>query len=132
MFGGFAYYIDQKIFLTIFENEGDFVFKNETFDFEIWNGCLFPIEKEFHPKAFQKFPFLKNHPVLKKWLYLPLKTENFDDCVIQILKDILKPNSFWGVRVKPKNKSKKTKSRLRNQKISAKDLRTPKMFSDKK
>ena len=132
MFGGFGYYLGQKIFMAIFENEGDFVFKDKTYNFEIWRGCLFPIEKEFHAKALQKFLFLFSHPVLKKWLYLPLNTENFDDCVIQILRDVIKPNSFWGVIVKPKKLQKKlvTEKSKKTKNISAQDMRTPKMFSD--
>jgi hypothetical protein len=133
MFGGFGYYLGQKIILVTFENKGDFTHRSERYDFEIWNGCLFPIEKELHTKALKKFPFLIEHPVLKKWLYLPLNTENFDDLVGLVIKDALKPAGLFGVVVKPKKGNAPTKKKSKKEvvfKVSAQRMREPQMFSD--
>lgn len=108
MFGGFAYYFGPVLKLVMFEVEGDNRYRDHVYPFEVWNGCLFPAEREHHEALLQKFPFLVNHPVLPKWLYLPVKTEDFENLVVKVLKDVLKPNGSWGVI--PKGKKPKTKT----------------------
>lgn len=120
MFGGFAYYIEDKIVLVIFES-----------DDKRWNGVMFPLEREFHVQALKQFPFLKPHAILPKWLYLPIETEGFDENVSDVLREVLRPHSFWGSIPKPKNKKGKTKKTSEQDRISAKmDTRKPRMFSD--
>ncbi len=63
MFGGFAYYLDSKLILVLFESIGDFTYKNKKYDFELWNGCMFPADYEQHESIKKKYPFLINHPV---------------------------------------------------------------------
>ena len=123
MFGGFSYYIDEKMILLMFES-----------DDKRWNGVMFPVDKEFHPQALGKFPELTEHSILPKWLFLPLETEGFDELVSDILREVLRPNSFWGTI--PKGKGKKTTTEKKKKDkllegISARmDTRTPRMFSD--
>lgn len=129
MFGGFSYYIDEKIILLIFES-----------DDKRWNGVMFPVERELQPQALSKFPQLFPHVILPKWLYLPLNTEGFEELIPDILREVLRPNSFWGSIPKPKNKkgkkeipkSKSKKSGTgKDDGISAKmDTRRPRLFSD--
>ncbi|HWU44227.1 MAG TPA: hypothetical protein VN132_12340, partial [Bdellovibrio sp.] len=104
MFGGFAYYIDERIVLLTFESPGDNSYQSKIYPFELWNGCMFPVEKEHQEKALKRFPFLVNHPVLPKWLYLPLKTENFDDLASDVIAQAIRPNGYWGSIPKPKRK----------------------------
>ncbi|QLY23897.1 TfoX/Sxy family DNA transformation protein [Bdellovibrio sp. KM01] len=126
MFGGFAYYLDEKIILITFEAGHK----------SNWNGCMFPVEREFQGKVLEKFPILNPHPILPKWLYLPIETEGFDEWVSDILRVALRPNSIWGSIPKEKNKSApgKTKGRkanVANEVITEKiDTRRPRMFSD--
>ncbi|MNK12057.1 hypothetical protein D3C87_301130 [compost metagenome] len=130
MFGGFAYYIDEKVVLVTFESLGNRVYRHKTYDFEIWNGCMFPVEKEHQDKAFKKFPFLVSHPVLPKWLYLPIETENFDELVSEVIAQVVRPQSYWGSVPKKKSKGAKPK-KAAEEKISIKiDTRRPRMFSD--
>lgn len=124
MFGGFSYYIDEKMILLMFES-----------DDKRWNGVMFPVDKEFHPQALGKFPELTEHSILPKWLFLPLETEGFDELVSDILREVLRPNSFWGTI--PKGKGKKSEAAVKKKKdkelegISVRmDTRTPRMFSD--
>lgn len=104
MFGGLGYYVNGQIVLAVFENTGQKTYKKQTFDFEIWNGCLFPTEREHHEKIKKIFPFLITHPVLTKWLYLPANTEDFDASVEEILKKIRMGSKLFGVTPKPKKK----------------------------
>jgi hypothetical protein len=124
MFGGLAYYVDQKIILAMFESTGDRSYKNKKFEFDLWNGCLFPTEREHHQEIQKEFPDLFPHPILSKWLYLPMDTENFDGKVEDILARIRRRSPLFGVLPKPKKKSKKTSP---DERI---DTRRPKMFSD--
>lgn len=129
MFGGLAYYLEQKLILCLFEDDSTRSYKNKKFDFALWNGCLFPADRENHPELFKKFPFLINHPVLPKWLYLPLETEDFESLAQQVLREIRKGSPLLGTIPKPK-KSKKlaTKNKtLPKQKV---DTRQPKMFAN--
>ena len=137
MFGGFAFYLNDKIILALFEGDGETKYKDKDYHFEIWHGCLFPLERENHALALKQFPFLVQHPVLTKWLYLPLKTENFEDLTTKIIRQIIKPDSFWGVIPKPKNKKSKSSNQVK--KINKKSLvvrsekvnmKTPQMFRD--
>ncbi len=139
MFGGFAYYFGPVLKLVMFEVEGDNRYRDHVYPFEVWNGCLFPAEREHHEALLKKYPFLINHPVLPKWLYLPLKTEDFESLVVQVLKDVLKPTGLWGTIPKAKKKktaAKKTASKKAVEKKSggkksakALDTKKPKMFS---
>ena len=123
MFGGYAYYRDNKLILVIFENPGDRKHKNINYTYDLWNGCMFPCEREQHSLIKTKFSFLINHPVLPKWLYLPLDSEYFEDSIKKIIREINKVNSPFGVFPKLK-KSKKLKT---HGKI---DLKKPQMFQD--
>lgn len=129
MFGGFAYYVGDKMVLATFEGTGSRTYKRKTYPFELWNGCMFPVDHELQPQALERFSFLTPHPILPKWLYLPLETENFEELATEVLHQVLKPNSIWGSIPKPKKTSKKKKAEDDEdwRKI---DTRTPRMFSD--
>lgn len=135
MFGGYAYYLNNQLVLVLFESKTDKQYKNQKFDFLIWNGCLFPVEKKNQQKARHLFPILFPHPVLGKWLYLPLETENFEEIASKIVKKaILKPEIF-GTIPKEKKKSLKVKKQNQSEEIDLidyrkMDTRRPKMFSD--
>lgn len=127
MFGGFAYYLEDRLFLVTFESKGQRQYKGKNFDYELWEGCMFPVEKEFHVEALKKFPFLTPHPILPKWLYLPTDTENFEELVTEALRQALKPTGQWGTSKAAKGK---TKDILKDKSLDKLDTRTPRMFSD--
>jgi len=128
MFGGFAYYVGEKMVLATFESTGNTKYKNKTYPYEIWNGCMFPVEREHQEKALARFPFLVSHPILPKWLYLPLETENFEELVTDVMHQAVKPLGYWGSIPKPKGSKKRMKE---EKSVSEKiDTRRPRMFSD--
>lgn len=130
MFGGFSYYIDDKIVLLTFESPGGSrKYKGQSYNFDFWNGCMFPVDHEFQEKALKLCSFLVPHPILPKWLYLPQETENFDELVEEVLGHVLRPHSLWGSV--PKSKSKAKKEKKWDEGVSTKmDTRRPRMFSD--
>lgn len=137
MFGGFAYYLDEKLVLLLFESTGNHQYRGQHYDFEIWNGCMFPVEKENQSEILKRFPFLISHPILPKWLYLPFETENFDELAESVLRELRRRNPLMGTIPKPKS-SKRAPSGVRKGKGSSPslkdeeiiDTRRPKMFSE--
>lgn len=131
MFGGFAYYDNLLLKLVIFEGGTETSYRGIQYNFEIWNGCMFPAEKEYHAQLLKKYPFLVNHPILPKWLYLPVKTENFDDLIEKVIKDIQRPNTVWGTLSDRKKKSLHgSKKAEKIEKVSTQAMRKPQMFRD--
>ncbi|AZZ36198.1 hypothetical protein CIK05_05120 [Bdellovibrio sp. qaytius] len=120
MFGGVAYYDGPFLKLLLFEGSS-----------ERWNGCMFPAEKEHHPKLLKQFPFLVNHSILPKWLYLPLSDENFEDNAKKVVRELSKPQTLWGTIPDRKKKAEKKLTKpLKIEKVSPTDMRKPRMFRD--
>lgn len=123
MFGGFGYYLDEKLILVIFETYGNKEYHGKKFVYEIWNGCMFPVEKDLQSEVLQAFPFLINHPILPKWLYLPCESEDFENNAELILKEIRRRNIWFGTFPKIK--------KLRKEKIVGRiNMRVPQMFRE--
>ncbi|OFZ28287.1 MAG: hypothetical protein A2622_04080 [Bdellovibrionales bacterium RIFCSPHIGHO2_01_FULL_40_29] len=126
MFGGFSYYLDEKLILVMFESVGNKDYRGESYDFEIWNGCMFPVEREHHAVVLKKFPFLINHPVLPKWLYLMADHDDFDSNAESLVRELRRKNPLFGSY--PKGRAQKSKKSERSfEKI---DTRRPRMFGD--
>lgn len=110
--GGMAYYLDMKMIMILVEKPGSYEHKGVSYPFEIWNGCILPVEYKKQSAFFLKFSFLENHPANKDWLYIPADSENFEDEVKQFVREITKHNPLLGTPVKmapvTKEKSEKT------------------------
>ncbi|GIL21248.1 MAG: hypothetical protein BroJett041_23620 [Candidatus Jettenia caeni] len=129
MFGGLSYYIDGKMMLVMFEDTTTRSYKNKKFPYAIWNGCLLPLEREFHAQLIKAFPALSPHPVLGKWLYLPLETENFDDIIERIINHLSRHRDIWGIYPKSKKTSKKKVQVDKDLDLNM-DISRPRMFSE--
>lgn len=129
MWGGIAFYLDGKLILMLFESPKIKTYKKITSKIDLWNGCMFPAERDQHPEILKIFPQLINHPVLGKWLYVPQQTEYFEDTVTAVLKYIRRRSPLFGVIPKPK-KPKKITTKKTTKKIS-KTLNKPSLFADK-
>lgn len=99
MHGGVGYYLDEKLVLILVESSFTYEHKGITYPYKIWNGCLFPIVRIKQNAVFAKFPFLENHPASPNWLYLPADSENFDEDVRLIIRDIKKRNPLFGIMI---------------------------------
>lgn len=99
--GGMAYYLDMKLVMILVEDpESTYEHKGVSYPFQIWNGCILPVEYKKQSAFFLKFSFLENHPVNKDWLYIPAQSENFEDEVRQFVREITKRNPLLGTPVK--------------------------------
>lgn len=107
--GGMAYYVDMKLVLILVERRGLYEHKGVSYPFELWNGCIFPVEKKAQNAFFLKYLFLENHPANKDWLYIPAESENFEDEVKQMMREISRGNMLLGIPVKSSELSKPAK-----------------------
>lgn len=122
MFGGIGYYFNDRLIVTLFNFSGNKSFKGKKYKIELWQGAFFPVEKQHQPSVIEQFPFLSPHPILGKWLYLPLQTDEFIDQVEQVLPYLLRPGSLFGTV--PKKKKPKANKILNIGKITAEELKS--------
>ncbi len=99
MFGALAYYLRGRLVLVLSDREPP------------WSGVLLPTEKEYHNKLMDEFPALAPHPILGKWLYLPVDSEDFESIAADIVQAILEGDPRIGVEPKPKKKKQAGKKR---------------------
>ena len=77
---------------------------------EPWNGLLIPTDHQFHESIKQDFITVVQHPVLKKWLYLPEASEDFETVVSDIVETIRINDQRFGVEPKERVRRKSKKS----------------------
>jgi hypothetical protein len=74
---------------------------------EPWNGLLIPTDHQFHDAVRKDFSGVVQHPVLKKWLYLPENSEDFESVAQDIVEAIRMNEQHFGVE--PKARKRKDK-----------------------
>ena len=93
MFGCLAVYLHGRLSLLLSSGE------------EPWNGLLIPTDHQFQGNITKDFKEVVQHPVLKKWLYLPERAEAFETVALDIIEVIRMNDPRFGVE--PKERSKK-------------------------
>lgn len=85
MFGCLAIYLHGRLVLVLASGE------------EPWNGLLVPTEHEFHGSIRTEYSDIVQHSVLKKWLYLPENSENFETTAESIVDAVRLNDPRFGV-----------------------------------
>ena len=67
---------------------------------EPWNGLLIPTDHRFHDDIIKDCRGVVKHPVLKKWLYLPEASEDFEADSMDIVERIRTGDHRIGVEPK--------------------------------
>ncbi|MBC7371033.1 MAG: hypothetical protein H7326_05670 [Bdellovibrionaceae bacterium] len=125
--GGMAYYLENKLVLIVVERAGRLRdHKGVTYPFELWNGCILPIEKKRQNAFYLKLPLLENHPVNKNWLYSPSDSENFEDDVKLFVREVIKRNPLLGLEVKFMTRPKEQEPAKKVKKSPNKDVKADK------
>lgn len=122
MHNGVGYYLEDKLVLIVVDFSLTYEHKGRSFPFQIWNGCIFPVEKIKQSAAWVQFQFLENHPANKDWLYLPAESEDFESHVKLVLKQIKKKNPLFGLTIKMKA------TEIEATEVDENDLSKPRMF----
>lgn len=101
MFGCQACYLHGRLVLALTSGK------------EPWNGLLIPTEHQFHDSIRKDFRYVRQHPVLKKWLYLPQKSDDFESVASDIVEAIRINDPRFGVEPREKGRSRKKKVNAR-------------------
>ena len=64
---------------------------------EAWQGLLIPTERKHHNALRRDHKSLVIHPILKKWLYLPESSEDFEEAARALAESILAKDPRIGV-----------------------------------
>jgi len=98
MFGCLAIYLYGRLMLVLASGE------------EPWNGLLIPTEHQFHDAIVKEFNDVVQHPVLKKWLYLPEATEDFETVASDIVDAVRMNDQRFGVELQERISKRKRKA----------------------
>jgi hypothetical protein len=111
MFGGLAIYCNDLMVFVITESPGDKEWRGQRFDFELWNGFLVCTSREHHQQLQQRFGELVSHPILGKWLYVPMSAPSFEPTVEALVELVQHKDPKIGIvpGQSKRKKSKKTK-----------------------
>ena len=74
---------------------------------EPWNGLLIPTHHRFHDDIINDCRGVVRHPVLKKWLYLPEASEDFEADSMDIVERIRNGDHRIGVEPKERKRRKR-------------------------
>jgi hypothetical protein len=85
MFGCQSYYLHGRLVLLLASGA------------EPWNGLLIPTDHQFHESIKQDFITIVQHPVLKKWQYLPEASEDFESVATDVVEVIRVNDQRFGV-----------------------------------
>ena len=74
-----------------------------------WQGLLVPTDKKHHKSLRRDHKHLAEHPVLKKWLYLPESNDDFEQSARALVESILANDPRIGVEPKKKSPRQRRK-----------------------
>jgi hypothetical protein len=80
---------------------------------EPWQGVLVCTFHEHQPSLLAQFPALRQHPILRKWLYLPESAESFERDAKQLVRLALARDPRLGIEPSAKRKKRVAGKRVR-------------------
>jgi len=98
MFGCLAIYLHGRLMLCLASGQ------------EPWNGLLVSTEHQFHDAIVKEFQEVVQHSVLKKWLYLPEATEDFETVASDIIEAVRINDQRFGVEPKERISKRRRKA----------------------
>jgi len=102
MFGGLAAYVFGRQMLLLVEPTKTGRWK--------WHGVLVCTGQAHQPSILEEFPHLAPHDILKKWLYIDSRHEDFDPTMERVAKAIARDDPRFGIHPHAKNESVRSSS----------------------
>ena len=96
MFGGLAAYLFGRMMIVLVQPTMTGRWK--------WNGVLICTEYEHQPAIIEEFPQLAPHDVLRKWLYIDSRHDDFEATIERITGAIARDDRRFGIHPHPKKK----------------------------
>jgi hypothetical protein len=103
MFGGLSAYLLGRMMMILVEPTKTGRWK--------WHGVLVCTDRSQHDAIVADFPAMAPHDVLKKWLYIDSRHEDFESTMQGIAKAMMRNDRRFGIR--PQVKEKKAAARKR-------------------
>jgi hypothetical protein len=100
MFGGLAAYLFGRQMMVLVEPTKTGRWK--------WHGVLVCTEHVHQPAILQEFPQLAPHDILKKWLYIDSRHEDFERTMERVAQAIKRDDQRFGIHP-PSKKDKRTR-----------------------
>jgi hypothetical protein len=101
MFGGLAAYLFGRQMMVLVEPTMTGRWK--------WHGVLICTEYDHHPAIIDEFPHVAPHIVLKKWLYMDSRHDDFEPTMERMALAIARNDHRFGIHPRPrKDKSRKS------------------------
>src|SRR5215469_9625130 len=108
MFGGLAVYLFGRQMMLLVEPTKTGRWK--------WHGVLICTEHAHQAAIIEEFPQLAPHNVLKKWLYLDSRDQDFEQTMERVTKAIARDDARFGIHPQPRKQGRRSESRLRKSK----------------
>jgi len=102
MFGGLAAYVFGRQMLLLVEPTKTGRWK--------WHGVLVCTGHAHQPSILEEFPHLAPHDILKKWLYIDSRHEDFEATMERVAKAIARDDPRFGIHPHAKNESGRSSS----------------------
>jgi hypothetical protein len=102
MFGGLAAYVFGRQMLLLVEPTKTGRWK--------WHGVLVCTGQAHQPSILEEFPHLAPHDILKKWLYIDSRHEDFEPTMDRVAKAIARDDPRFGIHPHAKNESVRSSS----------------------
>jgi hypothetical protein len=93
MFGGLAAYLFGRLTMLLVEPTISGRWK--------WHGVLICTHRAQHLAIVEEFPQLAPHDILKKWLYIDSRHDDFEQTMEQVAKAIARDDQRFGVGPQP-------------------------------
>ena len=105
MFGGLAVYYRGLLVLFLCEEPELKPAQRQ------WHGLLFPMARADHATVLERWPVLRPHSILAKWLYLPLDAPAYEETAPALIERIRKGDRRFGIE--PRSRQKGAQKRPR-------------------
>jgi len=115
MFGGLAAYVFGRQMLVLVEPTKSGRWK--------WHGVLVCTEREHHRAIIEEFPGLTPHDVLRKWLYIDSRHEDFEPTMERVAQAIARDDHRFGIHPHLRKEKLRSPSRRRKPRAAVNRIR---------
>ena len=103
MFGGLAVYLFARQMMVLVEPTRTGRWK--------WHGVLICTEHAHQPAIIEEFAQLAPHDILKKWLYIDSRHEDFEPTMERVAEAIARDDQRFGIHPHPRKERARSRSR---------------------
>jgi hypothetical protein len=101
MFGGLAVYLFGRQMMVLVEPTKTGRWK--------WHGVLICTEHAHHAAIIKAFPQLTPHYILKKWLYIDSRHDDFEPTMERVAEAMVRDDLRFGIQPLPRKKKKRVR-----------------------